>query len=184
MAGTAIAASRIVVVRRPNFASPRPAAETLVPSSPLRSMLALSAATRAVAAESQLRPAAAMLQREACLLTGASSATMIAIDRARGTLWTGDDSTVSDEIRRVMVHVADTGQRAMLGQVVLEPIGAPPASAVLALRRGVGERFEVDDLALVAALVGGVAATLHRLIDRAFARPARGAVRGSSRPPR
>ncbi|HEX3765108.1 MAG TPA: hypothetical protein VHW23_40710 [Kofleriaceae bacterium] len=147
-------------------------------------MLALSAATRAVAAESQLRPAAAMLQREACRLTGASSATLIAIDPARGTLWTGGDTTVSDEIWRVVTRVAATGQRAVLGQVLLEPIGGPPACAVLALRRRAGERFEVDDLALVAALVGGVAATLHRLIDRSLGHQARRAIRGSFQPPR
>ena len=53
-------------------------------------MLALSAATRAVVAEPQLRPAVDALQREACRLTGAADATVIALDPARGSLWTRD----------------------------------------------------------------------------------------------
>jgi hypothetical protein len=36
---------------------------------------------------------------------------------------------------------------------------------VLALRRRAHDRFDPDDIALVAALAGGVAATLQRLFD-------------------
>lgn len=56
-AGTAIAASRFVDLRRTRPASPG-ASRSIAPASPLRTMLALSAATRAIAAEPQLRPAA------------------------------------------------------------------------------------------------------------------------------
>ena len=135
-------------------------------------MLALSAATRAVVAEPQLRPAVAALQREVCRLTGVSDATVIALDRTRGTLWTRDDSAMSDEFHRLVAHVAATGQRAALGHALLEPIGAPPACAVLVLRQRADRPFSADDLALVGALVGGVAITLSRLIDRAFRHPA------------
>jgi hypothetical protein len=132
-------------------------------------MLELSAAMRAVAAEPRLRPAVAALQREVCRLTGACEATVIALDRAHGTLWTRDGSAMSDQIRDLVTQVADTGRRAVLGHALFEPIGGPPARAVLALRRPAYERFADDDLALVAALSGGVAATLHRLIDAAAA---------------
>jgi len=135
-------------------------------------MLALSAAIRAVVAEPQLRSAAAVLQREACRLTGACEATAIALDRTRGTLWTRDDSAMSDEIHRLVAHVAATGQRAVLGHALLEPIGGPPACAVLVLRRRADERFAANDMALVGALVGGVAATLNRLVERSFRHPA------------
>lgn len=138
------------------------------PADPLRSMLALSAASRAVAAEPQLRPAVAALQREACRLTGAADATVIALDRARGALWTRDGSVVSDEVSTLVRRVADTGQRAVFGHALFEPIGAAPARAVLALRRRRHHRFEPDDIALVAALAGSVAATLHRLLDAAL----------------
>lgn len=136
-------------------------------------MLALSAATRAVVAEPQLRPAVDALQREACRLTGACEATVIALDRTRGTLWTRDSSAMSDEIHRLVAHVAATGQRAVIGHALIEPIGGPPSCAVLALRRRAGERFAANDMALVGALVGGVAATLHRLIERSLRHPAR-----------
>jgi hypothetical protein len=144
-------------------------------------MLALSAATRAVVAEPQLRPAVAALQREVCRLTGASDATVIALDRTRGTLWTRDDSAMSDEIHRLVTHVAATGQRAVLGRALLEPIGRPPACAVLVLRRRAGEPFAADDMALVGALISGVAAPLSRLIDRSFRHPARPSLRPSLR---
>jgi hypothetical protein len=140
-------------------------------------MLALSAATRAVVSAPQLRSATDALQREACRLTGACEATVIALDRTRGTLWTRDDSAMSDEVHRLVAHVAATGQRAVLGHALLEPIGGPPVCAVLALRRRAGERFATDDLALLGALVGGVAATLRRLIERSFRHPARPALR-------
>lgn len=144
-------------------------------------MLALSAATRAVVAEPELRPAVAALEREVCRLTGASDATVIALDRTRGTLWTRDDSAMSDEIHRLVTHVAATGQRAVLGHALLEPIGGPPACAVLVLRRRAGEQFAADDMALVGALISGVAAPLSRLIDRSFRHPARPSLRPSLR---
>ena len=143
-------------------------------------MLALSAATRAVVAEPQLRPAVDALQREACRLTGATDATVIALDPTRGSLWTRDDSAMSDEVHRLVAHVAATGQRAVLGHALFEPIGGPPACAVLALRRR--DRFAADDLALLGALVGGVAAALRRRIERSFRHPARPPVRPAVRP--
>jgi hypothetical protein len=143
-----------------------------VPTSPLRTMLALSAATRAVVAEPELRPAVLALQREACRLTGACDATLIALDRTRGTLWTRDDSAMSDEVSRLVGEVAATGQRAVLGHALLEPIGGPPACAVLVLRHRASQGFATDDLALVGALVGGVATALSRLIERSFRHPA------------
>jgi hypothetical protein len=137
----------------------------MVSVSPLRSMLELSAALRAVAAEPLLRPAVTALEREACRLTGASEATVFVPDRSRRTLWTRDGSVISDEIRALVTGVADTGRRGVFGHALLEPIGGPPARAVLVLRRCVHERFGSDDIALVAALAGGVAATLTRLIS-------------------
>lgn len=127
-------------------------------------MLALSAAMRAVAAEPELGSAVATLEREACRLLRAREATLIAIDRAGGTVWTLDGSVIGDEIRALVARVADTGERAVLGPAVFEPIGGPRARAVLAVRRRADERFAADDLALVSALAGGVAATLIRML--------------------
>jgi hypothetical protein len=126
-------------------------------------MLALSAAMRAVAAEPLLRPAVAALEREVCQLARAREATVIALDRARGTVWTRDGSAISDEVHDLVTRVAGSG-RAVFGHVLFEPIGGPPARAVLAVRRRARDRFEADDVALVSALTGGVAATLNRLL--------------------
>lgn len=147
--------------RRAGVARPR-AEGSGVFANPLPSMLELSAATRAVAAETQLQPAMAVLQREACWLTRSFEATVIAFDRARRTAWTLDGSVMSDEIHALAARVASRGQREVFGHALVEPIGTAPA--VLTLRRSANAPFTPDDIALVAALVGGVAATINRLI--------------------
>jgi hypothetical protein len=126
-------------------------------------MLELSAAVRAVAAEPLLRPAVAALQREACRLTRATEATLVMADRERG-MWTLDGAVISDEMRELVAWVAGRGKREVFGHTLVEPIGGAPSRAVLVLRRPAYDRFTSEDVALVSALTGGVAATLHRLL--------------------
>jgi len=133
-------------------------------ASPVPSMLELSAATRAVAAEPQLRPALAVLQREVCWLTRSQRATVMTFDGARRTVWSLDGLVSSREIRDLVSRVAGRGQREVFDHVLIEPIGGAPARAVLALWRTQAARFEPDDVALVAAMVGSVAATINRLL--------------------
>jgi hypothetical protein len=171
----AVALDRGVDLRRANRnrpipsqtggAAPRPRAEgSGAFANPLPSMLELSAATRAVAAEPTLRQAIATLQREACRLTRAHDATVVTFDWAQGTLGTLDGSVMSEEVRGLMMRVASSGQRAWIGHALIEPVGSAPARAVLALRRSPRDVFAAHDVALVTAFVGGVAATLHRLL--------------------
>lgn len=127
-------------------------------------MLELSAAVREVAAAPLLRPAVAALQREACRLTRSNEATVVTFDRERDTMWTLDGSVMSDEMCALVARVASRGQREVFGHALVEPIGAAPARAVLVLRRQAYDRFSPEDVALVTALAGGVAATLYRLL--------------------
>lgn len=127
-------------------------------------MLALSAATRAVAAEAHAAGAVAVLQREACRLTGASEATVVTVDWDVGAVWTLDGSVISDAVRGLVVRIAGSGQRELYGHALIEPVGGARACAVLALRRPPSSPFTADEVALIAALVGGVAATLDRLL--------------------
>jgi hypothetical protein len=133
-------------------------------ASPLPSMLELSAATRAVAAEPVLRGAIAALQREACRLTRSREATVVTFDWDKRTAWTLDGSLMSGEVRALVTRVAGGGRREVSGHSLIEPIGGAPARAVLALRRSPGDRFREHDVALVAALAGSVAATINRLL--------------------
>jgi len=149
--------------RQPAAARPRAEGSGAF-ANPLPSMLELSAATRAVAAETQLRPAIAVLQREACWMTRSFEATVITFDWARRTAWTLDGSVMSDEIRELVARVAGRGKREVFGHAMIEPIGTAPARAVLTLRRTASHPFTPDDIALVAALIGGVAATMNRLL--------------------
>jgi hypothetical protein len=156
-----------------SFAEPRSRAKASGSfASPLPSMLELSAATRAVAAEPRLEPAIAALQREARRLTRSREATVVTFDWAHGAAWTLDSSVISDEVHALVARVAGRGKRELFGHALIEPIGSAPAHAVLVLRRSARDRFEPDDIALVAALVGGVAATINRLLGaRGEARP-------------
>lgn len=127
-------------------------------------MLELSAAMRAVAAESQLWPAIAVLEREARSLTRSYDATVIVYDWSRRAGWTLDGSVISDEVRELVERVAWYGRCEVFGHSLVEPIGAAPARAVLFLRRDADDQFSPDDIALVSALLGGIAATVNRLI--------------------
>jgi hypothetical protein len=133
-------------------------------ASPVPSMLELSAATRAVAAEAQLRPAIAVLQREVCWLTRSQKARVMTFDGVRHTVWALDGLVSCGEIRELVTRVATRGKREVFAHALIEPIGSAPARAVLALWRTQATRFEPDDVALVTALVGGIAATINRLI--------------------
>jgi hypothetical protein len=172
-AGTTIAPQISVDLRRtssPVIVQSQPEPRTRAESngaftSPLPSMLELSAATRAVAAEPALRSAVATLQREACRLTRSCDATVVTLDWDKRTTWTLDGSLISGEVRALIARVAGGGQRELSGYSLIEPIGGAPARAVLALRRGSGDPFQDNDVALVAALAGSVAATINRLLD-------------------
>lgn len=128
-------------------------------------MLELSAAMRAVAAESELWPAIAVLQREARALLRSREATVALYDRVHRTAWTLDGAVTADVFRELVARVAERGRREMFGHALVEPIGSAPARAVLAVRSPT-DRFAPEDIALVAALTGGVAATLGRLLGR------------------
>jgi hypothetical protein len=142
-------------------------------ASPVPSMLELSAALRAVTAETELWPAVAALQGVARSLTRSWDATAVIYDWDRRAAWTLDGATLPDDLGERCARVATRGQREVLGPLLIEPIGWAPARGVIALRRFATDRFSSEDVALVAALVGGLVGTLHRLLGKAVltARP-------------
>jgi hypothetical protein len=133
-------------------------------ASPVPSMLELSAATRAVAAETELSPAVAVLQRVARSLTRSRDAMVVIYDWSNHAAWTLDAAVISTELGERAARVAAHAQREVLGHALLEPIGAAPVRAVLILQRFATDRFSPDDITLVCALVGGIAATVSRLV--------------------
>lgn len=156
-------------------AEPRPRAEgSGAFASPLPSMLELSAATRAVAAEPLLRPALAALQREARALTRSIDAAVVVFDPSARPSGGGSDRVArtidgpitSTAFRDIVTRVAHRGRAEVFDHALVQPVGATPACAVIALWRPAGAPFEPYDVALVAALAGSVAATLQRLLGR------------------
>jgi hypothetical protein len=136
-------------------------------------MLELSAAARAVAAEPLLRPAIQVLQREACALTRSREATVVLFDGPRREARTLAGPITSDEFCEIVTRVARRGKRELYESALVEPIGNAPARAVIALWRPAGSPYEPYDIALLSALVGGVTATVHRLLGPAGAISAR-----------
>jgi hypothetical protein len=125
-------------------------------------MLALSAATRAVASEPTLAGALAALRRQACQFTNATFATVVLFTGAKRAARTTDGPITSSEFRDIVTRVASRGRRELFDDALVEPLGAAPCPSVLALWRPAP--FEPSDIALLAALVGGITATVHRLM--------------------
>jgi hypothetical protein len=141
----------------------RPRSSSGAFASPLPSMLALSAATRAVAGEPTLAPALAALQHQACQLTRATSAAIVLFEGAKRAARTADGPITSAEFLTIVTRVASRGRRELFDDALVEPIGLAPSRAVLALWRPAP--FEPYDIALLGALVGSITATVHRLWD-------------------
>lgn len=138
--------------------APRPA--------PLPSMQDLSAVSRAVAAEVTLGAAVVRIQREVCRMLRASEALVVVIDWARLELTTLHGAVTNDATRLLLTQVAGSGRRAILGNALLEPIGATPARTVLAIRRPLGRTFAPPEIAMIGVLAGGFAPVLERLHPR------------------
>lgn len=129
-------------------------------------MLELSAASRAVAAEPLLRPALAALQREARALTRSLDAAVVTFDGPDRVARTVDGPITSAVFRDIVTRVAHRGRAEVFDHALVQPVGAAPACAAIALWRPADAPFEPYDVALVAALAGSVAATIQRLIGR------------------
>jgi hypothetical protein len=140
-----------------------PPARRGVMTTPLTAMQDLSSVIRALAAESTFDSAAQLVQREACRLTR-SDALVVVVDWARGVIWTLQGRVSSEPTQQLVAQVASSGHRSVLGNSLLEPLGNAPARIVLALRRPPGMSFQASEVAMIAALAGGFAPILERLV--------------------
>ena len=69
------------------------------------------------------------------------------------------------EVRSLVERTATSGQRALLGRIVVEPIGAAPARAVLIVHRSVGAAaYSPGELATLSALAVGLQGVFPRLL--------------------
>ena len=125
-------------------------------------MQELSAVARAIAAERTFRDAACRLQRELGRLTRSAEALCVAIDWPRRIAWTADGRVTSEPVMELVVQVAGSGRRALIGNALVAPIGCAPARAVIALRRSTP--FRSPEIELVAGIANGVASAFDRLL--------------------
>jgi hypothetical protein len=122
----------------------------------------LTAIAVSIAAETTFEGAAVRLQREVARLTGSTEALCVAFDWARRIARTVTGTIHSEQVTELVAQVAGSGRRSLIGNALLVPIGAAPARAVLALRRGT--EFQPQEAELVAGLAAGLAPTFERLL--------------------
>lgn len=129
----------------------------------------LAGIARALDGTRTLEQAAHCLEQEVCRALLASDAIVLWIDWPLRLVFSAA-GRASPSVAELVLDVAGSGKRALVEGAVIEPIGAPPARVVLALRKPQGVTFSRDELAAIGALSIGIAPKLDRL-SRASARP-------------
>jgi hypothetical protein len=132
------------------------------------SMHELATIARNLASATSLLPGVLTLQRDVGKLLRASDVLCIWIDWPRGIAYCSS-GRVSPQVHELVTQVAGSGRRSHVGGALVEPLGAAPARAVLALRRPSGAIFTSHELTILHTLAAGLAPVLDRLlaIDRA-----------------
>ncbi len=109
------------------------------------------------------RAAALLLEREACRVTRSAEASCMAFDWARRTAWSIHGRVTFEQLVDLVAEVAGSGQRAIVGATLIEPIGTAPTRIVLAIRRR-ATRYDGSEIAALARLARAVAPRLEQLV--------------------
>lgn len=139
---------------------------SVVKPAPMPGMFELTTVVRALGAETSLAAGAKRLERDACRLLQVTNALCVWIDWPRRLAMTADGRP-SGHLEDLVIEVAGSGRRQVLGSTLIVPIGPAPARAVLALRKPSGIAFAAEELAVIETLAAGIAAPLDRLIAAA-----------------
>jgi len=144
---------------------PLPVARAGVMSTPLAmpSMHDLATIARNLAAESSLLAAVVRLQRDVGRLLRVTDTLCVWLDWPRRIAWTLS-GRLGVQVHELVMQVAGSGHRTIVGSALVEPIGPAPTRSVLALRKPPGMTFGRDELAMIGALAAGIAPALDRLI--------------------
>ncbi|MEJ7599719.1 MAG: hypothetical protein WKG01_17565 [Kofleriaceae bacterium] len=122
----------------------------------------LAAISRAIEGERTLEAASEKLQHEICRALLANDALVLWIDWPLRMV-RSVSGRAAPEVEELVLEVAGSGKRVLVQGAVIEPIGAPPARVVLAMRKPLGVTFARDELAAIGALSIGIAPTFDRL---------------------
>jgi len=117
-----------------------------------------------IAMQADLSAATRALQQGMSQLTDSPDAMCVLFDPAQGSAWAVPDGNAPRKIdhraQQLIAQVAVSGQRALLGRALIEPVGPAPARAVLVIRRSPASpaygAHEVVTLAAIAAAVVGI----------------------------
>lgn len=144
------------------YEPPRPG----VIASGIPSMTDLTALAVAIAHETSFDRAAIRLQDETRKLARATEALCVVFDWPRRAAWTMSGPIVNESVKELVAGVAGSGQRSIINNALLQPIGPAPSRVVLALRKPPGATFTVQEIAIISTIAIGVTSSLYRLLDR------------------
>jgi biotin carboxyl carrier protein len=135
---------------------------------------------RRVALQSDLSAAVRVLRQGLVQLTLSQDASCIFIEPEPASVWMPPDGdqplVVNDQVEQLIAQVATSGRRVAAGAVIVEPVGAAPARAVLVLRRPPPrDPYGPLELAIVAAIASAVAGILGHFRDDHAAKQAQAA---------
>lgn len=130
----------------------------------LPSMHQLISLVRGITGETTLRAAVTRLERDSRPLLGLTDALCMWLDWPHRVVWS-IAGRAAGAVQELVIGVAGSGRRTVLGNALLEPIGPPPARAVLAIRRGAN--FDDIDFAMISTLSNSIAPAMDRLIAAA-----------------
>ena len=121
----------------------------------------LTALAYGIAGEARLDHAALRLQVGARWLMNAAEAVVSVFDAPRRAAWSLTGPIHNPSVVALIAQVATAGQRSVIGNALLEPIGT---RIVLAVRKSAGGQFTPSELAMMGALSTHIAPWLERLL--------------------
>lgn len=139
------------------------AAPTLLGKTPVLERDVFQLARR-IALQADLLEAMRVLRHGLSRLTDSSDATCVFFDAALCSAWEVPDGSgrpgLDDQLQQLVAWVASSGQRAVLGHALIEPVGLAPARAVFVIRRpptsAVYGDLEIATVTAIAAAVVGL----------------------------
>ncbi|MEO8700028.1 MAG: hypothetical protein ABI867_08285 [Kofleriaceae bacterium] len=126
-------------------------------------MHALASLARNLGNASSLLAGVVQLQRDASKLLQIHDVLCLWIDWPRRIAY-GANGRVGPEVEDLVTEIAGAGRGAFVSGALVEPLGPPPARAVLALRKRSGSSFTEQERTIIRTLAAGLAPAFDRVL--------------------
>jgi hypothetical protein len=135
-----------------------------MPAKPaMPTMHALASLARNLGNARSLLAGVVQLQRDLTRMLEVSDVLCIWIDWPRRRAY-GANGRLGPGVQELVTELAGCGRGAFVSGALVEPLGPPPARAVLALRKLSNAQFTDHELTMIRTLAGGLAPAFDRLL--------------------